>query len=338
MTHKITCNKFNPKSLLYSSIDHHTIQLVSILGVGAYGVVYLGHNLINGKYFAVKLLMGISYKEVDIHAYLSGHPNILKFEKVVYQDNKTFMVIEYTPEGDLFSAITLPRVNQIVGNNETIRHIFLQIIDAVYYCHQNNISHRDLKPENIMLASDLQVKLADFGLATVDQVSNEFGCGSTFYFSPECQGGGGISMQHQKVKGYSTQKNDIWSLGVILINLTAGRNPWKQATTRNASFASFVRNPKHFFRTVLPCISEELERILLRIFCLDPAKRISLPDLRHYILKCQSFVVQTKHHASQHQDILKYNIILKNIAQPMIYSNSIEQTMLYYVGGFTDED
>lgn len=184
MTHKITCNKFNPKSLLYSSIDHHTIQLVSILGVGAYGVVYLGHNLINGKYFAVKLLMGISYKEVDIHAYLSGHPNILKFEKVVYQDNKTFMVIEYTPEGDLFSAITLPRVNQIVGNNETIRHIFLQIIDAVYYCHQNNISHRDLKPENIMLASDLQVKLADFGLATVDQVSNEFGCGSTFYFSP----------------------------------------------------------------------------------------------------------------------------------------------------------
>ncbi|KAI9360160.1 kinase-like domain-containing protein [Pilaira anomala] len=184
----ITCNKFNPKSLLYSIIDSQSIQLVSILGLGAYGIVYLGLNVFNGKYFAVKLLthMSISYKEVNIHAYLSGHPNILNFEKVVYEDNNTFMVIEYTPEGDLFSAITSTRNHQyrIVGNNEAIRHIFLQIIDAVYYCHQNHISHRDLKPENIMLASNLQVKLADFGLATVELVSNEFGCGSAFYFSP----------------------------------------------------------------------------------------------------------------------------------------------------------
>lgn len=177
-------NSFDAKSLLYSMIDMQSIQLVSILGIGAYGVVYLGRNIFNRKYFAVKLLthMNISYKEVDIHAYLSGHPNILKFEKVVYEGGKTFMVIEYTPEGDLFSAITLN--HKIVGNNDAIRHIFIQIIDAVHYCHQNNISHRDLKPENIMLGSKLQVKLADFGLATMDQVSNEFGCGSTFYFSP----------------------------------------------------------------------------------------------------------------------------------------------------------
>lgn len=165
-------------------IDMQSIQLVSILGIGAYGIVYLGCNVFNRKYFAVKLLthLNISYKEVDIHAYLSGHPNILKFEKVVYEGDKTFMVIEYTPEGDLFSAIT--RNHKIVGNNEAIRHIFIQIIDAVHYCHENNISHRDLKPENIMLGSKLQVKLADFGLATMDQVSSEFGCGSTFYFSP----------------------------------------------------------------------------------------------------------------------------------------------------------
>lgn len=184
---------FDAKSLLYITIDNDSIQLVSILGIGAYGVVYLGKNIISRKYFAVKLLthINISYREVDIHAYLSGHPNILKFEKVVYENNKTFMVIEYTPEGDLFTAITARNnsttahsSSNIVGNNEAIRHVFLQIIDAVHYCHQNNISHRDLKPENIMLGSKLQVKLADFGLATTDQVSDEFGCGSTFYFSP----------------------------------------------------------------------------------------------------------------------------------------------------------
>ncbi|OAC97832.1 hypothetical protein MUCCIDRAFT_122503, partial [Mucor lusitanicus CBS 277.49] len=221
---------------LNTTIDNHSIRLVSVLGIGAYGVVYLGVHVQNGRYVAVKLLthMNISYRESDIHAYLSGHPNILKFEKVVQEHHKTFMVIEYTAEGDLFAAITKNKYN-IVGNNDAIRHIFLQIIDAVHFCHQNNIAHRDLKPENIMLGPQLQVKLADFGLATLNSVSNEFGCGSTFYFSPECQG----ATAAQPTPCYSTQKNDIWSLGVILINLTAGRNPWKQATVKNATFAAY---------------------------------------------------------------------------------------------------
>ncbi|EIE85136.1 hypothetical protein RO3G_09846 [Rhizopus delemar RA 99-880] len=173
------------QSLLYNLIDNRSIQLISILGIGAYGIVYLGQNVFNGQQYAVKLLThtNASRKEVEIHSYLSGHPNILKFEKVVRENNRTFMIIEYTPEGDLFGAITKPG-REIVGNNDAIRHVFLQIIDAVHYCHQNNIFHRDLKPENIMLDSNWTVKLADFGLATTHQVSDEFGCGSTFYFSP----------------------------------------------------------------------------------------------------------------------------------------------------------
>ncbi|KAI8974703.1 kinase-like domain-containing protein [Pilobolus umbonatus] len=178
-------NKINAKSLLYTIIDNRSIQLISILGIGAYGVVYLGRNIFHGNYYAVKLLtfLHISQKEIEIHARLSGHPNILRFEKVVVENDRTYMVIEYTPEGDLFSAITKPGRN-IVGNNQAIRHIFLQIIDAVEHCHKNNVSHRDLKPENILLGTHLHVKLADFGLATTQTVSNEFGCGSTFYFSP----------------------------------------------------------------------------------------------------------------------------------------------------------
>lgn len=184
---------FDAKSLLFTTIDNQSIELISILGIGAYGVVYLGQNVFSKQYFAVKLLTHVnsnSKKEIDIHAHLSGghHPNILKFEKVIYENNKTFMVIEYIPEGDLFSALTSRNQhyyrNSIVGNNDSIRYIFLQLIDVVHYCHQNNISHRDLKPENIMLNSKLQVKLADFGLATTEQVSNQFGCGSTIYFSP----------------------------------------------------------------------------------------------------------------------------------------------------------
>lgn len=121
-----------------------------------------------------------------------------------------------------------------------------------------------------------------------------------------------------------------------MINLTAGRNPWKQANTRNTAFANYVRNPRHFFRTILPCISDELERILLRVLCLNPAKRISLPDLRHYVLKCQSFVVPQHYTAAHHQqEDLK---TLKKKSHPMVYTDSIAQTMLQYIGGYTDDN
>ncbi|KAI8888125.1 Pkinase-domain-containing protein [Backusella circina FSU 941] len=178
-------NTFDAKSLLYTMIDNQTIQLVSVLGVGGNGVVYLGQNIFTGQLFAVKLLIHLrsAYKEVNIHAYLSGHPNIVRFEKVVQENNRTYMIVEYAPGGDLFAAITQSG-RGIVGNNDAIRHIFLQIIDAIEYCHQNGVAHCDLKPENILLSHNWQVKLADFGLASTKKISTEFGCGSEYYFSP----------------------------------------------------------------------------------------------------------------------------------------------------------
>ncbi|KAI8092414.1 kinase-like domain-containing protein [Gilbertella persicaria] len=163
-------------------IDQHSIQLISVLGVGAYGTVYLGRHVYSNQLFAIKQL--INRKEADIHAFLSGHPNIIQFQKLVYTtEGIVWMVLEYQPEGDLFAAITRHK-RDIVGDNDKIKHIFLQIIDAVDYCHQHKIAHRDLKPENITLGPGLQVKLTDFGLATTQSISYEFGYGSAFYFSP----------------------------------------------------------------------------------------------------------------------------------------------------------
>lgn len=175
------------QEFLYSFIDNQSIELVSVIGSGSYGVVYLGRYAYTNRFYAVKCLLDnhTTRNEIEMHSVLSGHANILSMEKVVKERNHVFIVMEYATHGDLFSSITQPKLSQaIIGKTKVIRHLFLQILDAVQHCHHNLIAHRDLKPENILLLSNHRVKLADFGLTTNQIISKEFNCGSSFYFSP----------------------------------------------------------------------------------------------------------------------------------------------------------
>lgn len=78
--------------------------------------------------------------------------------------------------------------------------------------------------------------------------------------------------------------NDVWSLGVILVNLTCGRNPWKQASFQDSTYRAFARSPD-FLKTILP-VTDDLNDILGRIFNASPEQRITLPELRERILAC----------------------------------------------------
>jgi serine/threonine protein kinase len=149
--------------------------------------------------------------------------------------------------------------------------------------HSLGISHRDIKPENLVCSDNgTRVRICDFGLATSERKSNEFGCGSTFYIAPECLGDWNPSQTH-----YDTQRSDIWSLGVILVNLVCGRNPWRIASTSDESFTSFLADP-NFLRRILP-ISDECLYVLAQIFTIDPNARISLSKLRRAVLEVKSF-------------------------------------------------
>ncbi|CEP11001.1 hypothetical protein [Parasitella parasitica] len=321
----------DPNQFLHSFIDNQSIELVSVIGSGSYGVVYLGRYVYTNRYYAVKCLLDnhITRNEIQMHSTLSGHPNVLSLEKVIKEGNHVFIVMEYATHGDLFSSITQTKISQsIIGKTKVIRHLFLQIIDAVQHCHHNMVAHRDLKPENILLLSNHRVKLADFGLTTNQAISKEFNCGSSFYFSPECQGvtvSGHTTMK--QVQYYDTFANDIWSLGIILINLVSGRNPWKQANMQDPAFAAYIKHPRRFFRTILPGISKSLDRILIRIFCLDPAKRVTLLELRNMILACRLFTVAAP---NSRQEI--------EPATPVQCSKSLESTMLAYIGEYTDDE
>lgn len=101
----------------------------------------------------------------------------------------------------------------------------------------------------------------------------------------ECQGG----LDGHRQLGYSTRANDIWSLGVILVNLTCGRNPWRQASNKDETFRVYVHNPD-FLRSILP-ISLELNDLLKRIFTLDPDQRLSIPSIMAAVNRITTFTM-----------------------------------------------
>lgn len=270
------------------------LRFTSILGIGAYGVVYTAVDLQTDITYAVKALNKIGLeprqrkfqqREIQLHHQASAHPNVVSMIQIIDCPECTFVVLEYCPEGDLFANIT--ERGNYTGNDALAKSVFLQILDAVEYCHSIGIYHRDLKPENILVTDhELTAKLADFGLATSDPITSDFGCGSTFYMSPECQ-----QSSPKGYQCYATAPNDVWSLGVILVNLTCGRNPWKRASVEDSTFKAFLKDPR-FLRSILP-LSPELDDILRRIFECNPAQRISIPELKTLIRQCPRFTTKS---------------------------------------------
>ncbi|PKY08166.1 negative regulator of sexual conjugation and meiosis [Aspergillus campestris IBT 28561] len=268
------------------------LELTSILGVGAYGVVYTAVDIHTNLMYAVKALnkagldprqLKFQQREIKLHHTASRHANVVSLVRIMDAVDCTYVVIEFCPEGDLFSNIT--EKGHFVSNDPLVKRVFLQVLDAVQFCHSQGIYHRDLKPENILVTDQgLTVKLADFGLATEDAYTTDFGCGSTFYMSPECQ-----QTYPRPMSSYESAPNDVWSLGVILVNLTCGRNPWKRASPEDSTFRAYLKDP-FFLQSILP-LSDEMIVILSRIFECDPTKRITIPELRHLILDCPRFTM-----------------------------------------------
>lgn len=169
----------------------------SVLGSGAYGVVHLATDTWTDQQYAVKTLnkfgsnglpidpraQQFQYNEMSLHWRVQDHPNIVSLLRIMETQEQTQVVMEYCPEGDLFTNIT--EYQRYVNDFPAAKDVFLQILNAVSHCHNRGVFHRDLKPENILVTNGgSQVKLADFGLATTQQYSREFGCGSGFYMSP----------------------------------------------------------------------------------------------------------------------------------------------------------
>ncbi|CAO3640827.1 unnamed protein product [Mucor hiemalis] len=152
-------------------------------------------------------------REIHHHRQLD-HPNIVSLYEILTTETSIFIVSEHCPHGDLLDALTRKK-SFSEGEAKTW---FIQLVNAVQYCHSLGIIHRDLKLENILLDENDHVKICDFGFARQtdkNQMLKTF-CGSLAYSAPEV-------IQRQNYCGPAT---DVWSLGVILYTLLAGELPF----------------------------------------------------------------------------------------------------------------
>ncbi|KAG9096222.1 hypothetical protein FRC06_008895 [Ceratobasidium sp. 370] len=213
----------------------------------------------------------------DRDAELSGEP--LPLLENGMREELVYMVLSYVGGGDLFTLIA--ERHRYIGHDALVTDVFLQLVDAVAWCHDRGVKHRDLKPENVLCDQDGQrVVISDFGLATTDRWSRDFGCGSSYYMSPECYGD---PLAPASMPNYDTLANDVWTLGVVLVNLATGRNPWEAASPLDPTFKLFSADPAGFLMTILP-ITPEANAVFTRVFERDQAQRCSLAELRQMVL------------------------------------------------------
>ena len=292
------------------TVDNGRLKLIQVLGSGGFGVVYkaLDKSGRTPRYCAAKCLRAsVSDRELlkryDLEIYLhrkvSGHENILTFYRVCRDGNFLFLVLELCDGGDLFNAIT--RRNLYVGHEERIKAAILQIIDAVQYCHDHSVFHRDIKPENILVGSDgLDIRVADFGLATEKRTSTIYGIGSLtnmppgdvvlIYLSFHFLTSTAETMTKQKgQESHSTVYSDIWAIGVIMVNIVASITPWDVAVVDDDErYAKFCADGKLATDDV---VSSAFSDILKRVFKSNPLDRINLRQLREAILNIDAFYI-----------------------------------------------
>ena len=276
-----------------SKVSHY--RILEKLGAGGMGEVYLAEDMRLGRKVAIKILSEEFTTNKDrLHRFEQeaaaasnlNHPNILTIHEVGSDDGRHFIATEY------IDGVTLRR-KAAEGPLEIreILDIAIQIASALEEAHAAGIVHRDIKPDNVMVRRNGYVKVLDFGLAklteTVDRspldpdaatrvmVHTDAGVvmGTSHYMSPEQARGKPVDA-----------RSDIWSLGVVIYEMVAGRTPFSGETSTDVIVAITQKEPPPLARFA-PNAPAELDWIVNKTLRKDRDERYQtikelLTDLR----------------------------------------------------------
>ncbi|XP_077085514.1 serine/threonine-protein kinase BRSK2 isoform X13 [Siphateles boraxobius] len=248
-------------------------RLEKTLGKGQTGLVKLGIHCVTCQKVAIKIvnreklsesvLMKVE-REIAILK-LIEHPHVLKLHDVYENKKYLYLVLEHVSGGELFDYL----VKKGRLTPKEARKFFRQIISALDFCHSHSICHRDLKPENLLLDEKNNIRIADFGMASL-QVGDsllETSCGSPHYACPEVIRG----------EKYDGRKADVWSCGVILFALLVGALPFDDDNLRNLleKVKLGVFHMPHF-------IPPDCQNLLRGMIEVDATKRFTLEQIQKH--------------------------------------------------------
>ena len=250
------------------------------IGSGASGKVFLGYNLDDGKFFAIKectfdsvpedileLKLESLQREINLMKELC-HENIVQYYGAEVTGTTLNIFLEYVPGGSVSSL--LRRYGRL--SEDVVRHYTTQILKGLKYLHENRIVHRDIKGANILVSVEGAIKLADFGASRKIQdimtLSTEFKSllGTPHFMAPE------VIMQ----TGHG-RSADIWSIGCTVVEMYTGKPPFTEFTTAAAVMFHIAAS------TEMPSfpefVSEGCKKFLYKCFIRDPNLRATVDDL-----------------------------------------------------------
>ena len=246
---------------LVGTVLENRYEIVEMIGSGGMATVYKAKCRVLNRFVAIKVLKDSLKYDSDVvkrfnaesrAAACLSHPNIVQVYDVSEQGGLDYIVMEYV------DGITLKDYIAKKGalGWEEACNFAIQIGRALECAHKNHIIHRDIKPHNVLLARDGMLKVADFGIAQATTsetlVAGSSNLGSVHYISPE-QGRG----------GFTNEKSDIYSLGVVLYEMLTGTLPFDGGNAVSIAIMKLEKDPIDC-KIVNPDIPDNVAKITMK--------------------------------------------------------------------------
>jgi len=240
------------------------------LGRGKFGTVYLAREKKTKYIVALKVLQksqllkaGVEHqlrREIEIQSHLRNR-NILRMYGYFYDQKRIYLILEYSPGGELYKKLTSKgRFSERVSAK-----YISDLSQALKFCHSKHVIHRDIKPENLLVGAKGEIKIADFGWSVHAPTSRRNTlCGTLDYLPPEMVEG----REHDEMV-------DVWSLGVLLYEFLVGSPPF-EAEGHTATYRRISRVDLRFPSEVPIDAQDLISRLLKK----DPRHRMSLDSVQ----------------------------------------------------------
>ena len=239
-------------------------EVLSELGSGGMGTVYLAQDVRLGRRIALKLLPPqFTYDKDRLRRFQQearaasalNHPNILTVHEIEQRAELHYIATEFV------DGVTLRQrmINQLMNLDEVL-NVAIQVASALQAAHAAGIAHRDIKPENVMIRSDGYVKVLDFGLAKLTEIDDVLP--ATPETNPGVVMGTPRYMSPEQARGLDVDaRTDIFSLGIVIYEMVTGRVPFEGETTSDI-IASLIRDEPESMSVSVPELPLDVDRVV----------------------------------------------------------------------------